>query len=265
MRSVRRHFPKSRRVIRLHGNFDKLPLWANFCGVAKIIPGQSVEMSPAKTYYDMSFSRFDVSRIPGDYLIYADADVVFSGRVDKLLEVPSGKIGLVSERKDGYMFRDQFVDELKLDKILDRYEVEKNYYSTNSGVIAGARESWNIIWKKLKSLLESDVELYQISRGNQGIVQIALEETGLWYELPRHCNEIKTSNWNGKKPTALHFTRGNTRPWRAGSSRRDNSYLAFREWRKYSRVLDFTLNNTFWKELFWRVLDDIRPMVRRFK
>jgi hypothetical protein len=75
---------------------------------------------------------------------------------------------------------------------------------------------------------------------------------------------LNDEKWDGVTSSVIHFDKW-PRPWITGSPRRDNSYLSFAEWRKYSSIFDFTLNGTFLKESIWRGLDDIRPLLRRLK
>lgn len=266
MRSVRQHFPEAQRYIKLHSSTNET---STDCKIeeslAHILPSDHSGVEPADPYYSIAFSRSDIDEVPGNYLVYVDADCVVTGRVGELLCVPSPRLGLVSEQYHDFHFKDQFVETASIGAIEDQYGVSHVAPSINTGVIAGCRGAWLRLSGLLKDAFSADPSLFRKSKGNQGVTQAILQPAGFWQELPRPCNEIKTHTWDGHTPTVLHFTKGNTRPWRTGSSRRDNSYPAFREWRRYSKVSDFMHNGTFWQELFWRSLDDVRPFVRKFR
>lgn len=266
MRSVKLYFPESERYIKLqHSSSETSRFRQDGMSLAQILPADHSGVEPADPYYSLAFSRFEIDDVPGKYLVYLDADCVATGRVRELLSVPPQLLGLVSERNDDYKFEDQFVKTAALGAIENRYGVSRLAPSINTGVIAGSRGAWLRLSGLLNNAFSADPDLFRKSKGNQGVIQAILPTAGFWEELPRPCNEIKTHTWDQHTPTVLHFTKGNTRPWRTGSSRRDNSYPAFREWRRYSKVSDFFYNGTFWQELFWRSLDDVRPFIRKFR
>lgn len=264
MRSVRTFFPEAKRIIKIHGQIKWAQIWSQLTNIAQIQKSDSIEMKPKESYYRNSFSRFNIGSIPGEYLIYIDADAFLSGRVSELLSVPHGKLGITSEHHYGYKFYHQLKKKEKVSLIAKRYGVGPSEPSLNTGVIAGHRGAWERFWTCLLRAQKKSL-LFEASKGNQGVVQPLLTKENMHYELSRSCNELSKGNWNGKTPTVLHFTKGRTRPWETGPSRRDNSYPAFAEWRKYSNVVDFLHNGTFLQELFWRSLDDLRPFIRKYR
>ena len=267
MRSIREYFPMSQRVIKGYKISKFAQKYIEYRDIAEVLEAMPVSMTPARTETSrqMSFWRFNVQNLPREYYVYMDSDAFLTGRVNELLSVPHGKIGMASERHYNWTLRTQFDQDSDLSIIEDRFSIDLNMPSVNSGVISGHKNAWNHLWDSLAYAKEHEEVVFDMSLGNQGTLGVVLNDNNLLYELPKKCNNLSYETWSGR-PNVLHFY-GRTlpRPWDHGRSRRDNSYAAFAKWRSFSSVFDFILNGKFIRESIWRSLDDVRPLIRNLR
>ena len=234
------------------------------CGV-RVHPVENVKIWPDGDPRNVGASRYSVEQIPGEYLVYVDADAFMTAHIALLLEVPSGKIGVVSERyltRYGreYTVGDQFDPGADLDRC-DQYGTSARQPSFNCGVLAGERQAWLDLTQAIREVAAAEPELTNHARSDQGLFALAACSRQLVHELPENCN-LYDEYWDGASAAILHFE-GYDRPWVYGPPRKDNSYPAFKAWRHFSRMSDFAFSGDWYKELIWRPLDDLRPLKRR--
>jgi lipopolysaccharide biosynthesis glycosyltransferase len=207
-------------------------------------------------------AKYSAHCIDAEYLIYADSDTVFSGRIEPLLNVSSGKVGFVSEKYLGYTIRDQFNSEDIDDSMFISFGIDPKAPSVNSGVFCGRKKDICSLHQQIEHSL-SECELSLRSRTDQGLLAIALASGNLHHVLPNQCNMID-EYWDGHSACVLHFA-GWPRPWITGSARPDNSYAAFKTWRDFSHISDFSPYQKALLELYWRLIDPLRLLLRKFR
>lgn len=260
-RSVRTFYPEADFAILAVGFTDRDTKLAVRAG-ATVVRFNNRPLWPEGDRRNVFLWRYHIDALPdADYLVYMDADTVLTGRLDDLLSVPEGRLGTVAERYfQKYTIWHQF-EPVITDEHFGRYNLTAKQDSFNCGVIAGSRSAWDAVVREIRRIASDDPFILHNSRTDQGICSAAVFRLGMHHDLSAPCN-VFDDYWNGSYSAVLHFE-GYDRPWLTGSMRKDNSYPAFKAWRRFSRISDF--NGTARSETIWRALDYIRPVVRRIK
>lgn len=261
MRSVKTYFPEATFSVISLGLSKKAEarLQNSGCLICEVPSHYKVPQSSDKA--KRLLARFYPDNIDADYLIYIDSDAILSGRIPELLSVPEGKLGLVNESYLGYTIRDQFNDNISNEE-LAKYGVNPTFSSYNGGVMAAAKIDINTLAKQTEAFF-LDKKINRSIHGNQALIALSLSKSNQYFPLPKKCNMIDEF-WDGKTASVIHFA-GWPRPWVTGKARPDNSYRAFKHWRKFSKINDFVDTEEMMLETYWRSLDDLRPMVRKLK
>lgn len=257
MRSVEAWYPEALRHVIGHKLSPQAIHYLERNGVShtdyQIIPGV-----PAEEKWEILLGRLIPPSVGADYYVYLDADIAVFGRIEEVLKVPSGKLGFVSENYLGFSVLDQFDKKEESAEWLRSLGIDPEEPCYNCGVIAGHADVWSLLQADIRETLEKRPDLPGVSYGNQGIINSILYRVPYVQALPRECNLFKHL-WDAREPAFVHYEKW-PRPWLHNNTRPHRMDKAHHQWRTYSRVSDFSMTRKYWTELFWRILDYIRPV-----
>lgn len=224
----------------------------------RVVPPMGFDLDAVPVTKRVYYLRYAMGNVPGEYLVYIDADAILLGVPESLLSVPQGRYGAVMESE--FFVGEQFANAKPALDIIESQFCPSNQPCINSGVIAAWRSAWIMLGGEMTTQVKRVPRLLDYALHDQGMFMFALLSSGLLAPLPRECN-VYYKDWRGNDKAIIHFW-GSSKPWMHNSLRPLRRYPAFRRWLGYSRLRDYSDIRQSFVELSCRFYDRVRPVLR---
>jgi len=200
MRSVKKFFPEAALNVISLGLTEKARKQLEQHGVV-IHGAPQILLGESRPSDKLFLSKYYIDGIDADYLVHVDSDAILAGRVEALLDVPLGQVGVVGESYLGYTVRDQFGKNLPSNYLLNSYNIDPSNQSYNCGIFAGRKTDIKSLKREIEKLYSNET-LVKNMRTDQELLAVALAKSNMLCELSEHCNTID-EYWDGRSNAVI--------------------------------------------------------------